>query len=354
MKIVFSRIVTTFFVLGSLLFSGVAYAFIQPPADVVSANAGPDQTLRPLSTQTTVSGSSTGISGFVIYYTWTKLSGSGMIVSPTSAMTDITNLDVGTATFRFTATNNTGQTAYDDVNITVLPVGPQTSDCMINSFTANPTSVPEHTGATTISWTTSGCDRADIFGQSSEPSAWDRGVRDDVNDTIVYGPPDWDFVYGTTGFYSFTLRVFNSNTPSNFAERTVNVYVNHIAGGGGGVGTGGSGGSGGGTSGGTGGGGMLCPFGTIGTSSNCLKINIPSAGVRKASGLVIIKDFQKFLNWNLGSQIQPLVVDGKWGTRTNAAIRLYQKNNQIKIDGSFGRISAGKAISALRNAQLYK
>ena len=88
-----------------------------------SANAGPDQTLYYPTSSTTLSGSSSGVVGFVVYYTWTKLSGSGTIVSPSSAVTNITDLDLGTSTFRLTATNNTGTTVYDDVNIFVLRNG---------------------------------------------------------------------------------------------------------------------------------------------------------------------------------------------------------------------------------------
>lgn len=91
-----------------------------------TANAGPDQTITLPTNSVTLSGSSTGINGFVIYYSWTRLSGSGTISSPSSASTTVTGLTQGTSTFRFMATNNTGDTAYDDVNITVNAGGPGT------------------------------------------------------------------------------------------------------------------------------------------------------------------------------------------------------------------------------------
>ncbi len=99
---------------------------------------------------------------------------------------------------------------------------------------------------------------------------------------------------------------------------------------------------------------MLCPFGITGTPATCVLISIPTNGVKKTSSLTVIKDFQKFLNWSLGSKMVPLVVDGKWGKKTTAGIKLYQRLNGLKVDGSFGRLSAGKAILILKNANLYR
>jgi hypothetical protein len=107
-------------------------------------------------------------------------------------------------------------------------------------------------------------------------------------------------------------------------------------------------------SGGAGGGGMICPFGTIGTPATCVLINIPQNGVRRNSGLAAIKDFQRFLNWTLGNKIVPLAIDGRWGAKTTAVIKLYQRLNGLKVDGSFGKFSAGKAITILKNANLYR
>jgi hypothetical protein len=74
-------------------------------------------------------------------------------------------------------------------------------------------------------------------------------------------------------------------------------------------------------------------------------INLPSTGVKKTSSMETIKSLQSFLNWVLGTSVTPLVVDGKWGAKTNAAIKAYQKANGLKADGSFGKLSAAKAMA---------
>lgn len=335
---------------------GVALAPVQSYAldsDVASANAGPDQTLRPLSTQTTLSGTTTGISGFVIYYSWTKLSGSGNIVSPTSATTDITGLDVGSATFRFTATNNTGQTAYDDVDIVVLPAGPQLNIPPIAY--AGPDQIIT-SPASSVILAGSGTDQDGSIVSYSWTKLSGSGVINastgSSNGAVV------TITNLTVGTSVFRLTV--TDNVGDIGTDDMTVVVNSAGTGGGGTGGGGTGGSGGGTGGGTGGGGtgggsgILCPFGITGTPATCVLISIPTTGVKKTSGLIIIKDFQKFLNWSLGSKMVPLVVDGRWGAKTTAAIKLYQRLNGLKVDGLFGRLSAGKAIGILKNANLYR
>jgi peptidoglycan hydrolase-like protein with peptidoglycan-binding domain len=78
-------------------------------------------------------------------------------------------------------------------------------------------------------------------------------------------------------------------------------------------------------------------------------ISLPSTGVKKTSGTVIIKNLQSFLNWSLGSEIIPLVVDGKYGAKTTSAIKKYQANNGLSADGAFGKLSAAKAMALQAN-----
>ncbi len=110
-------------IIGVAASSIVAHAQSTGTGGGATANAGPDQTITLPTNSVNLSGSSTGINGFTIYYSWTLLSGSGNISSPSSATTTVTGLTQGTSTFRFVATNNTGDTAYDDVNIVVNPAG---------------------------------------------------------------------------------------------------------------------------------------------------------------------------------------------------------------------------------------
>jgi hypothetical protein len=321
-----------------------------------TAYAGPDQTLPALTTRTTVSGSSTGISGFVIYYSWTKLSGSGTIVSPTQATTDITNLDVGSSTFRFTATNNTGETAFDDVDIVVLPAGPQPTNMPPTAYAGPDQILTSPASSTTLSG--SGVDSDGTIASYNWTKISGSGFispgTGSSNGSVVA-------ITGlTVGTSVFRLTVTDNLGATGYDD--LNVVVNPAGTGGGGTGGGGTGGTGGGSgsggtgsgSGGAGGGGMICPFGTIGTPATCVLINIPQNGVRRNSGLAAIKDFQRFLNWTLGNKIVPLAIDGRWGAKTTAVIKLYQRLNGLKVDGSFGKFSAGKAITILKNANLYR
>jgi hypothetical protein len=72
-------------------------------------------------------------------------------------------------------------------------------------------------------------------------------------------------------------------------------------------------------------------------------ITLPAAGVKKTSGVEVIKNLQSFLN----TQGSTLTVDGKWGAKTNAAIASFQKANGLKADGSFGKLSAAKAMAVM-------
>jgi peptidoglycan hydrolase-like protein with peptidoglycan-binding domain len=79
-------------------------------------------------------------------------------------------------------------------------------------------------------------------------------------------------------------------------------------------------------------------------------VTLPTTGVSKSSSMSNIQALQTFLNWNLGSQIVPLVVDGVYGAKTTAAIKLFQSQNGLVADGIFGRLSAAKAMALQANA----
>src|SRR4051812_42866380 len=79
-------------------------------------------------------------------------------------------------------------------------------------------------------------------------------------------------------------------------------------------------------------------------------VTLPSTGVKKSSGITTVQALQTFLNWTLGSSITPLVVDGVWGAKTTAAIRLFQSMNGLSADGVFGPRSSAKAMALQANA----
>jgi hypothetical protein len=85
------------------------------------ANAGPDQNITLPTNNVTLTGSGTDPDGTIATYSWTKVSGTGgTITSPSSNVTSVTGLTAGPYTFRLTVTDNSGGTAFDDVNVTVI------------------------------------------------------------------------------------------------------------------------------------------------------------------------------------------------------------------------------------------
>jgi len=104
---------------GLLLFD-VGAATNLPPV----ANAGGNQSIA-ISTCTLNGTGSSDPDGTIVGYAWVKLSGTGgTIVSPTSAITNVTGLSTGTYVFQLTVTDNNGLTGSDPATITVnIPTG---------------------------------------------------------------------------------------------------------------------------------------------------------------------------------------------------------------------------------------
>jgi hypothetical protein len=87
------------------------------------SNAGSDQSTTLPDDEVTLTGGGTDEDGTIASYLWTKISGPATytIVSPSSAITDITDLVEGVYVFRLTVTDNDGGTNDDDIQITVNP-----------------------------------------------------------------------------------------------------------------------------------------------------------------------------------------------------------------------------------------
>ncbi len=84
----------------------------QPP----TVNAGAD---RSVTTSNVTVSATANDDGSIASVLWTRISGSGTIVSPTNLVTDISGLAVGINTFRVTVTDNQGLKASDDISITL-------------------------------------------------------------------------------------------------------------------------------------------------------------------------------------------------------------------------------------------
>lgn len=93
-----------------------------------SANADTNRVLYLPANSTTLNGSGTAYFGATITgYQWTEVGGNpstGNIVSPTSAVTNVTNLIAGTYFFTLTVTDSHGNTGNSTVRVTVYPIPP--------------------------------------------------------------------------------------------------------------------------------------------------------------------------------------------------------------------------------------
>lgn len=89
----------------------------------VTVNAGTDITLNLPTNSTNITGTASTESGTITSYAWTKVSGPAVTMANTTTPTlSLTGMVAGVYTFRLTATSSTGQTAYDDVKVTVISV----------------------------------------------------------------------------------------------------------------------------------------------------------------------------------------------------------------------------------------
>ena len=93
------------------------------PLGLPEADAGPDKALTLPDNSTTLNGSGTD-GGTITGYQWTKISGPAATLSGAStANLGLTNLVEGSYVFRLTVTDNDSNTAYDEANVYVFPVG---------------------------------------------------------------------------------------------------------------------------------------------------------------------------------------------------------------------------------------
>jgi hypothetical protein len=81
------------------------------------------------STATTLFAQAFQQAGSITSYSWTRISGSGMIVYPTEAITTITGLAPGASVFRVTVKSSSGGTATSDVQVVYTNVCPVCPVC---------------------------------------------------------------------------------------------------------------------------------------------------------------------------------------------------------------------------------
>lgn len=98
--------------------------FSRAPVSTPTANAGADKTITLPTSSVTLTGSGTPGAGHTISTTtWSRVSGPSTptITTPNATSTTVTGLIQGVYFFRFRLINNVGDTATDDVKVTVNP-----------------------------------------------------------------------------------------------------------------------------------------------------------------------------------------------------------------------------------------
>jgi len=182
----------------------------QPP----TANAGADVTTT--STSVTLSGSGSDPDGSIVSYAWSKVSGSGgMITSPNSASTTVTGLSAGTYTFRLTVTDDQGATASDDVTITVSsPPPPPNQPPTANAGPDQTINLP----AMSVTLSGSGSDPDGSIVSYS----WTKvsGIGGNITSPNTASTTVTGLIIGT---YVFRLTVTDNNGATNTDDVTISV-----------------------------------------------------------------------------------------------------------------------------------
>ncbi|WKZ60982.1 MAG: PKD domain-containing protein [Cyclobacteriaceae bacterium] len=87
----------------------------------ISVSAGADKTIALPTTSTTLNGVASTTTGTITSYSWTKVNGPAVTMNNASTPNlSLSGMVVGVYTFRLTATNSGGQSAFDDIKVTVL------------------------------------------------------------------------------------------------------------------------------------------------------------------------------------------------------------------------------------------
>ena len=131
-------------------YSSKVLTYISSINQAPTLSMGSSQSIKLPLDSTTISGTATDPDGTIASYAWTKVSGpsGGSIVSPSSASTKITGLQVGSYQYQLVVTDNNGATATGTINIAVSSSGViQTSTIQWKTHAFN------KQGAAILNWT---------------------------------------------------------------------------------------------------------------------------------------------------------------------------------------------------------
>ncbi|HRJ30927.1 MAG TPA: tandem-95 repeat protein [Cyclobacteriaceae bacterium] len=108
---------------GATGFANVTVTVNAAPVNVTPvANAGPDRSITLPTNSIVINGSGTDADGTISTYSWTKQSGpAATLTNQTTANLTASGLVEGSYVFRLTVTDNQSATAFDQMNLTVLP-----------------------------------------------------------------------------------------------------------------------------------------------------------------------------------------------------------------------------------------
>lgn len=107
---------------GATATASVRVTVLPRPNQLPVANAGNDQTITLPRNYVTLVGTGTDADGSIVSYAWRKTSGPAATLTNTSqSSTTVTNMLEGVYTFKLTVTDNSGATATDEIQVTVLP-----------------------------------------------------------------------------------------------------------------------------------------------------------------------------------------------------------------------------------------
>jgi len=108
-----------------------------------TVSAGPDKATTLPTNQVTLTGTATDPDGTIATRAWTKVSGpaGGDLATANNISTQVTNLQLGSYVYRFTATDNQGASAQDEATVTVSGADPNGSTTL--TFPVIPFSQPD-------------------------------------------------------------------------------------------------------------------------------------------------------------------------------------------------------------------
>ena len=194
-----------------------------PPVNVPpTVSAGADVTITLPTRSATMNATASDPDGSISKYAWTKTSGPAAFSISNTAIANptISGLTAGTYTFRLTVTDNSGATAFDDMNIVVnpAPVKPPPVNVPPTVSAGADVTITLPTRSATMNATASDPDGSIskyAWTKTSGPAAFS------ISNTAIANPT----ISGlTAGTYTFRLTVSDNSSATTFDD--INIIVN--------------------------------------------------------------------------------------------------------------------------------